>query len=115
MNNDDERRVTRLEIEMDKVREDVCEIKDDVKSINKLCIELNRLSAELKTSNDNMERALKKMSDDRPQQRLAKLEIEFNELKKQVQDDKEQRRKYTYWIITAIGGAIITAIMALIL
>lgn len=113
--NDEERRITKLECKVEQIQSDVVEIKNDVKAINNLCVELNRLSSELKVSNDNMTRSLKRMNDDKPQQRLAKLEIEFNNFKKQIQDDNNQRRKYIYWLVTAVGGAIITAIMALIL
>lgn len=113
--NDEEKRILKLEYKVEQIKEDVSEIKEDVKAINNLCVELNRLSTELKISNENMSQSLKKMDDDRPQQRLGKLEIEFDELKKQVNDDKEQRRKYTYWMITAVLGTIITALLGLIL
>ena len=113
--NDEEKRILKLEYQVEQIQEDVKEIKEDVKAINDLCIELNRLTTELKISNENMSKSLKKMDDDKPQQRLGRLEIEFNELKKQANDDREQRRKYIYWMITAVLGTIITTLLGLIL
>ena len=113
--NDEEKRILKLEYKVEQIQEDVAEIKEDVKAINNLCIELNRLTTELKISNENMNQSLKKLDDDKPQQRLSRLEIEFNEFKKQVNDDKEQHKKYTYWIVTAVLGTIITALLGLIL
>ena len=105
----------KLEVEVEIIKHDVKVLTNDVTSLNDLCKQLGDLTNELKINTQTNKQILESIKSEHPAKRIGKVELELESLKKEFEEDRAERKKYTYWIVTSVFGAVITAVLALIL
>lgn len=105
----------KLEVEVEIIKHDVKVLTNDVISLNDLCKQLGDLTNELKINTQTNKQILESIKSEHPAKRIGRIEIELENLKKEFEEDRNSRKKYSYWFFTTILGAIITAVLALIL
>lgn len=105
----------KLEVEVEIIKHDMKVLTNDVTSLNDLCKQLGDLTNELKINTQTNKQILESIKSEHPAKRIGKVEMELESLKKEFEEDKATRKKYSYFVITSIAGAIITAILSLVL
>lgn len=113
MNQDE--KIIELKTEVEIIKHDVKTLTDEVVSLNDLCKQLGDLTNELKINTQTNKQILESIKSEHPAKRIGKVEMELESLKKEFEEDKATRKKYSYFVITSIAGAIITAILSLVL
>lgn len=106
--------VARHDVEIKNIKDDVSELKTQNETLHRMATSIELLAQQGSTTNDNIENVNKNLSTkiDKVDGKVNKLDKDLTEVK--VQSDKKDAAKWNNavkYVLTAIGGAIVTLVL----